>query len=75
MVKYQREGLGLVLKHCGDPHKTVSEEIHYSGLVSLNAEDQEGRTSAHIFMVHSNFKYFQTYSSHNTALGLKDTSL
>lgn len=74
-VKYWRGSLGLVLQYYGDSHKTISEESHCSGLNTLNTEGQEERTSAHIFMVHSNLKCFQTYSSYDAALDLKDTGL
>lgn len=74
-VEHWHENLVLVLNYCGDPHKTVSEESHCSGLNILNAQSQEGRTSACIFMVHSNLKCFQTHNSYNNTFNLKDRSL
>lgn len=74
-VKHWHGSLVLVLKYCGDSHKTASEESHCSGLNILNAQSQEGRTSARIFMVHSNLKCFQTHNSYNNASDLKDRSL
>lgn len=37
-VKHCHKSLVFVLKYCGDPHKTVSEESHCSGLNILNAQ-------------------------------------
>lgn len=74
-VKHWQKSLGLVLKYCGDPHKTVPEGSHCSGLNILNAQSQEGRTSARIFMVHSNLKCFQTHNSYKNAFDLKDRSV
>lgn len=38
-VKHWHKSLVLVLKYCGDPHKTISEESHRSGLNILNAPE------------------------------------